>query len=44
MPTVNTATIRLYFNRHGELPWSIDKGPGTKELQFAEVRGVATIR
>lgn len=29
--------IRLYFNRHGDKPWSVDSGPGTQEQQFVEV-------
>ena len=29
--------LRLYFNRHGELPWSIDEGPGTPERQFKDI-------
>lgn len=29
--------IRLYFNQHGALPWSIDTGPDTPETQYAKV-------
>ncbi len=29
--------IRLYFNAHGHLPWNIDSGPNTPQLEFAEV-------
>jgi hypothetical protein len=29
--------IRLYFNKRGELPWSVDTGPGTKEYQTKQV-------
>lgn len=28
---------RVYFNRRGEFPWSVDKGPGTTELQTKKV-------
>ena len=34
--------IRLYFNRRGELPWSIDTGPGTEEIQTGAVVTLAT--
>jgi hypothetical protein len=30
--------VRLYFNRHGQRPWSVDNGPGTPEQTFKEVR------
>ena len=30
-------TLRLFFNRHGELPWSIDSGIGTTEQYFRHV-------
>lgn len=34
--------LRLYFNRCGPLPWSVDEGPGTAQRLFVEVRiGVA---
>jgi hypothetical protein len=36
--------IRLYFNRHGDLPWSVDSGPGTKEFKFKVVRIAPGIR
>lgn len=26
-------SIRVYFNKHGALPWSVDSGPGTMEYQ-----------
>jgi hypothetical protein len=29
--------VRLYFNRHGEKPWSVDFGPGTTEYQTERV-------
>lgn len=29
--------IRLYFNKHGERPWSVDEGPGTPEQTFVGV-------
>ena len=29
--------IRLYFNTHGDKPWSVDAGPGTPEKTFAVV-------
>lgn len=29
--------IRLYFNRRGGLPWSVDEGSGTPEQLFARV-------
>jgi hypothetical protein len=29
--------VRLYFNRAGDKPWSLDSGPGTKELQVNQV-------
>lgn len=28
---------RVYFNRRGEFPWSVDKGLGTTELQTKKV-------
>lgn len=28
---------RVYFNRRGELPWSVDRGPGTTELQTKRI-------
>ena len=30
-------SLRLYFNRHGRLPWSVDEGAGTRERLFATV-------
>ena len=36
--------IRLYFNQHGDKPWSVDEGPGTQEHTFKVVnisRGLA---
>ena len=32
-----TRPIRLYFNRRGQLPWSVDEGAGTHERLFATV-------
>lgn len=32
-----TGTVRLYFNKKGELPWRVDTGPGTHEFQVREV-------
>lgn len=29
--------IRLFFNRHGDRPWSVDNGPGTPERTFKQV-------
>jgi hypothetical protein len=29
--------IRLYFNRRGQRPWSIDSGAGTEERSFKRV-------
>jgi hypothetical protein len=29
--------LRLYFNRRGDRPWSIDRGPGTEECTFEDV-------
>jgi hypothetical protein len=29
--------LRLYFNKRGDRPWSIDSGPGTEEFTFVEV-------
>jgi hypothetical protein len=29
--------IRVYFNKRGPRPWSVDKGTGTKELTFKSV-------
>lgn len=29
--------IRLYFNRHGDRPWSLDKGPGSTETTWKTV-------
>lgn len=29
--------LRLYFNRRGPLPWSVDRGPGTEEFTFKKV-------
>lgn len=29
--------IRLYFNKRGERPWSVDEGPGTEERTFSQV-------
>jgi hypothetical protein len=26
-------TVRVYFNKRGALPWSVDSGPGTEEFQ-----------
>lgn len=31
-------TFRVYFNRRGSLPWSVDAGPGTPEHQVKNVR------
>lgn len=29
--------LRLYFNKHGDLPWSVDEGTLATERQFAKV-------
>jgi len=29
--------IRLYFNEHGERPWSVDKGTADTEETYSEV-------
>lgn len=29
--------VRLYFNKRGERPWSLDSGPGTTESTYAQV-------
>lgn len=29
--------VRLYFNKHGKRPWSVDYGPGTEERTFQHV-------
>lgn len=29
--------VRIYFNRHGELPWSVDAGAGTEEFQAKHI-------
>ncbi len=29
--------VRLYFNRHGAKPWSLDRGDGTPESQVTKV-------
>jgi hypothetical protein len=31
-------TLRLYFNRCGGKPWSVDAGDGSPEFQFAAVK------
>lgn len=37
-----TCTLaRVYFNRHGPLPWSVDSGPGTPEMQTQSVTMLA---
>ena len=35
--TTHKLMLRLYFNQHGDLPWSVDEGPGTPEQQFVSV-------
>lgn len=33
--------IRLYFNKRGQLPWSIDSGPGTTEKSYRTIHTIA---
>lgn len=33
--------IRLYFNKRGDLPWSIDTGPGSPERRYKTVHVMA---